>query len=97
MSILAQSDVTSYYLFGSYGLVCILFYLSVAIVFYMIRTSEIKTMKMIKDPKAMARNRSQIGDSIKQAEKEKRMVIVWPVIVIKMLINYAKKNSKEKK
>ena len=56
-----------------------------------------KTMKMIKDPKAMARNRSQIGDSIKQAEKEKRMVIVWPVIVIKMLINYAKKNSKEKK
>ena len=52
---------------------------------------------MIKDPKAVARNRKQIGESIAKAEKEKRMVVIWPVILIKGMMHNVKKNSEKKK
>lgn len=82
---------------GSYALAFLLFYLSVAIIFYLVRASEIKTMSMIKDPKAMARNRKQIGVSIKLAEREKSMVLLWPVIIIKGFKRHVKKNTEKEK
>ena len=85
------------FLLGSCSLIFLLFYSTVALVFYLIRSSEIKTMKMIKDPKAVARNRKQIGESIAKAEKEKRMVVIWPVILIKGMMHNVKKNSEKKK
>ena len=72
------------------------FYFSVAFIFYKTMQSEIKIMQIIRDPKTAARNRKKIDHSISITEKEIRMVALWPLFVIRGLVDHVKKKNSKK-
>ena len=94
---LMQQNPEQLAILGSYFLSLLLFYLSVALIFYFTNAASIKSMMMIKDPKAMARNRKQVLESIEVAEKNKKMMLLWPIVVFKGLRHHGKTISKKEK
>ena len=72
------------------------FYLSISFILYKSINSEIKLMRILRDPKSAARNRKQIDNRIASAEEEIKMILFWPVLVAKSLFNHdTKKNNKK--
>ena len=82
---------------GSYFITFLIGYFLVAFIIYSIRNSEVRIMNIVKDPKRSSRGRKQIVESIDLANKEKQMVLLWPIFLIKSLTNYVKSKTKEKK
>ena len=103
MTELLISSTESLFVFGSYIFSALLFYVSVSYVYYLTKSSEIKLMNIMRDPRRTARNRKQIDDARKQidsaialAEKEKRMIFLWPVTLLKGIAGHAKKKIAKK-
>lgn len=82
---------------GSYLISFLIVYLLVAFILYSVRSTEVKIMNIVKDPKKSGRGRKQIVESIDMAKKEMKTVFRWPVFLIKGLIHYVKSKTKEKK
>ena len=81
--------------YGCYFLVIFASYCLVGFVIYVNKDTEIKLLKTSLDPKKAFRNRKAINDTIQAAVKEKRMALLWPVFLIKSILNNVKKNSEK--
>lgn len=83
--------------YGSYIFSFLLFYVSIACIFYLVKSSEIKLMRIYRAPKtSAARNRKRIDDAIALAEKDKKMIFLWPIKLLKGLAAHAKKKITKK-
>ena len=72
------------------------FYFGISFILYKSIDSEIKLMRILRDPKSAARNRKQIDSRIASAEKEIKMILFWPLLVVKGLLGHDKKKIDKK-
>mgnify|MGYP003650157434 CR=1 FL=1 len=90
-------DNNTFLFLTSYILAFLIFYFLITLMLYFNKTTEIKILNIIKDPKRQSRGRKQIGEYLEKSNQEKRLIWLWPYLLFKGLIIHVRTYREKKK